>query len=289
LMEGARAGWTSTFILAIFGLSIGALLLFIYHEKNTENPLVDLHLFKNSYFTRPVILLLILQTATSCIIFWPMLLQNGFGLNASLAGLAMLPMTIPITFMAPIGGRIRDRFGPRLPAMIGMCMIILAAVDVAYFAQHRMLWMLLPGFLLFGCGMPFVISSCMVTALSNVDPKKRGVGSGLTSASRQLGSSLGIAIIGTTITMSNQHYLSNWLKNTTGQIATLHVKQISSVFSSQGKNSFLSILSKGNINVVYEVARRAFMHAFSSGMYAVVLLALFGLLIAWQLPKRLNR
>jgi EmrB/QacA subfamily drug resistance transporter len=209
LMEGINLGWTSPTILVCFLIAVGTLGLFLIVEIKHHNPLIDLQLFtKNRYFAYSNLLLFVVQIVfMSAAVFWVLYFQYTLAVSASIAGLMLLPANICLTFMAPIAGRMIDRSGARFTSCLGAIIVSASCLWIAITAhQHHYFW-LLPGLLGFGCSGPLLFASCMSTALSSVLPEKRGVGSGIINGIRQLGSVLGVAILGSIIISVNQRQL----------------------------------------------------------------------------------
>ena len=90
---------------------------------------------------------------------------------------------------------------------------------------HNYVYMF-PGFLLLGLATPLVVSNSMVTGVTAVEAHQRGMGSGILRASRQLGSSIGLAIIGPVISHVNRTKISGWLSHATSSLAQIQGSQI---------------------------------------------------------------
>jgi MFS family permease len=123
-------------------------------------------------------------------------MQNVLGYSPVQAGAAFLPMTLLVTLMAPVTGRLSDRVGSRWLMTGGM---LLLGVQLLYFSTlgvHESYWALVPGMLLGGIAMPAVMTPASAAALSGVPIDKAGVGSAVLQSSRQVGGSIGIALMG---------------------------------------------------------------------------------------------
>jgi len=123
-------------------------------------------------------------------------MQNVLGYSAVQAGAAFLPMTVLIILIAPLAGKASDRFGSRWLMTIGM---VLLGVQLLYFSQLSTtsdFWNLLPGFILGGFGMAMAMTPTAAAATRAVPVHKSGVGSAVLNAMRQVGGSVGIALMG---------------------------------------------------------------------------------------------
>jgi MFS family permease len=112
------------------------------------------------------------------------------------AGATFLPMTILIILCAPIAGRLSDRIGSRWLMAGGMLLTSASGVVFAQLSTSSNFWTLLPGMILGGIGMASVMSPMTAAALGAVPVDKAGVGSGVLNTFRQVGGSLGIAMMG---------------------------------------------------------------------------------------------
>jgi MFS family permease len=131
--------------------------------------------------------------------FLSLYMQNVLGYSPVQTGAAFLPMTILIILIAPIAGRASDRIGSRGLMTAGM---ILIAVQLLYFSRlgvDASFWDLLPAFLVGGVGMSLTMTPSAAAATRSVSVDKAGVGAAVLNASRQIGGSLGIALIGAII------------------------------------------------------------------------------------------
>jgi MFS family permease len=123
-------------------------------------------------------------------------MQNVLGYSAVEAGAAFLPLTILIILVAPIAGRLSDRFGSRGLITAGM---MLVAGQLLYFSrltEDSSFWVLFPGLVLGGVGMGLTMTPGVAAATRAVPVAKAGVGAAVLNAFRQVGGSIGIALMG---------------------------------------------------------------------------------------------
>ena len=109
----------------------------------------------------------------------------------------MLPLTIPLLFIAPLAGRLYDRIGPR-PLLVAGSLLISARARLARVApapQHDYTW-LIPGYVAMGIGIGMTIPPATTDALGAAAPGERSQASGITQTARQVGGVIGIAILG---------------------------------------------------------------------------------------------
>jgi predicted MFS family arabinose efflux permease len=159
--------------------------------------MLDLSLFRNGTFAGANLAVLLVALAMFGVFFYVSLyLQGVLGYSAVETGAAFLPMTILIMLVAPIAGKSSDRFGSRWLMTSGM---ILIAIHLLYFSRlgvEESYWRILPGMLLGGFGMSLVMTPSAAAAVRALEVDRAGVGSAVLNAFRQVGGSMGIALIG---------------------------------------------------------------------------------------------
>jgi EmrB/QacA subfamily drug resistance transporter len=197
LIEANSYGWTSPRILALFGVAALSLVGFVLLELHQRVPMLDLTLFRNSTFTGANLTMLLVSLAMFGIFFFNSLfLQNILGYSAVQTGAMFLPMTLLIIVVAPWAGRYSDRVGSRWLVSGGMTLVSLSLVLFAQLGLGSDFWDILPGLLAGGFGMALTMTPTTAAAMGAVAVDKAGVGSAVLNSSRQVGGSLGIAVMG---------------------------------------------------------------------------------------------
>src|SRR3954453_3227594 len=197
LIEANQYGWTSPRIIGAFVIAAVSLGAFILLEMRQRLPMLDLSLFRNVGFAGANTVMLLVGLAMFGVFFYVSLyIQRVLGYSAIEAGASFLPWTVLIIILAPLAGRMSDRIGPRPLVVGGMVVITGALIVFARMGQHETFWGLLPGMILGGIGMLAAMAPTPAAAMSSVRPDKAGVGSAVLNTMRQVGGSLGIAIMG---------------------------------------------------------------------------------------------
>jgi len=159
--------------------------------------MLDLTLFRSGTYTGANLVVLLVALAMFGVFFFVSLyMQNILGYSAVQAGAAFLPMTILIILLAPIAGKASDRIGSRWLMTAGMTLL---SIQLLYFSQlgtDADFWTLLPGMLIGGAGMSLTMTPSAAAATRAVPVEKAGVGSAVLNAFRQVGGSVGIALMG---------------------------------------------------------------------------------------------
>ncbi len=199
-IEANTYGWTSGRIVSAFVIAAIALAVFVLLEGRQRAPMLDLNLFRQRTFSGANGSMLFVGLAMFGTFFYVSLyMQNVLGYSPVQAGASFLPMTCLIIVLAPRTGELADRFGSRW--LVGGGMTLLAAM-LLYYSQlgaHESFWALVPGLLLGGIGMGMTMTPVTAAAMSAVSVDQAGVGSAVLNSARQVGGSLGIAIMGSIV------------------------------------------------------------------------------------------
>jgi EmrB/QacA subfamily drug resistance transporter len=197
LIEGNRHGWTSAEILGLFAAAAALLVGFVLVELHQRLPMLDLSLFRIGAFAGANLVAMLVSLGMFGVFFFVSLyVQNILGYSPTKAGAIFLPMTMLIIVVAPIAGRASDRIGSRWLMGVGMTIVGTSLLLYQRVGVHSDFWTLLPAMLLGGVGMAMTMSPMTSAAMGAVPVDKAGVGSGVLNSFRQVGGSLGIALIG---------------------------------------------------------------------------------------------
>jgi EmrB/QacA subfamily drug resistance transporter len=197
LIEANTYGWTSTRILGSFLVAGVALVAFVQLERHQRAPMLQLDLFRNRTYTGANVVVLLVALAMFGVFFFVSLyMQNILGYSAVEAGAAFLPMTVLIILVAPVAGRRSDRAGSRGLMTAGMLLVALQLVLFSRLGDDASYWQLLPGFLVGGVGMAMTMTPSAAAATRAVPVDKAGVGSAVLNSARQVGGTMGIAVMG---------------------------------------------------------------------------------------------
>jgi EmrB/QacA subfamily drug resistance transporter len=201
IIEGPRLGWGSAAILGLFAVSAIAAAGLAIYEPRRDEPLLDLRFFRSAPFSGAVVIAISAFSALGGFLFLNTLyLQDVRQLSALHAGLYTLPMAAMTVLAAPLAGRITGQRGPRVPLLVaGVAMtgsaLLLSSVTAATSAG----WLIL-AYVAFGIGNGMVNPPIGNTAVSGMPVAQAGVAAAVASTSRQVGSSLGVALAGSAVT-----------------------------------------------------------------------------------------
>jgi EmrB/QacA subfamily drug resistance transporter len=200
LIEANKYGWTSGRILACFAIAVVGMVAFVLLERHQRVPMLDLSLFKNGTFTGANLTMMLVGLAMfGVFLYVSIYLQNILGYSAIQAGATFLPMTVFIVVLAPIAGKLSDRLGSRWLMSAGMTLVAISLLIDSTFDVHSSFWNILPALILGGAGMASAMTPTTAAAMGAVSVDKAGVGSAVLNSMRQVGGSLGIAVMGAII------------------------------------------------------------------------------------------
>ena len=197
LVEGNAWGWGSTAIVALLTGAVVGLAAFVAIELRVKVPMVEFRFFSDRNFLGAVVVALIISFAMLGVFFFLALyMQDILRYSPLEAGIRFLPSTLMIVALAPISGRMADRYGPRWLIVGGMLMIAASLYTFTGIAVDSSYLELLPGFMLLGIGIAMTMSPMTSAAMNAVPVEKAGIASGVLSMFRMIGGSLGVAITG---------------------------------------------------------------------------------------------
>jgi EmrB/QacA subfamily drug resistance transporter len=227
LIETNDHPWGSARVISLLLLAAVSLTAFVVLEHRQRLPMLDLSLFRNSTFSGANVVMLLVGLAMFGVFFYNSLfLQVILGYGPIKTGATFLPMTVLIILVAPVAGKASDQVGPRWLMGGGMLLLAVSLFIFGTLSETATFWDILPGLLVGGVGMAITMAPTTAAAMSSVPVSKAGVGSAVINSMRQVGGSLGIAIMGTlvatkvTVSPPDPRYLHQFVE---GYHLALHV------------------------------------------------------------------
>jgi MFS family permease len=197
LVEGNSWGWGSTQVVGLVAVALVALPIFVAVENRVKAPMVQFDLLSDRNFLGAVVVALVISFAMLGVFFFLALyMQDILGYTPLEAGIRFLPSTLMIVTVAPIAGRLSDRFGPRWLIGGGLLLVSASLFTFSRIAVDSGYIDLLPGFMLLGIGIAMTMSPMTSAAMNAVPVQKAGIASGVLSMFRMVGGSLGVAVTG---------------------------------------------------------------------------------------------
>jgi DHA2 family multidrug resistance protein len=214
LSSATTSGWNNSLVLVTLIGGLCSLALFVVVELRIANrgkqPLVDLRLFANGPFLSSNIAnALITFGFFGSLILAPIYMQDLRGLNAFQSGLFTLPLALAAVLAAIVGGRMVDRFGPRVVLFPGLLLMGLSTWQLAEATLTTSYPWLLLVFAVRGLGLGCLLQPLTVSALSTVERQQYTQASSLNTVIRFVFTSLGIAVLATLVQSRAAVHISN--------------------------------------------------------------------------------
>ncbi|MGA9858620.1 MAG: DHA2 family efflux MFS transporter permease subunit [Solirubrobacteraceae bacterium] len=197
IIEAPAAGWLSAQTIALFVVSITAFVSLVVYELRRREPLLEMRFFRSAPFSGATASAVALFAAMGGFLFLNTLyLQDVRGLSPLDAGLYTLPMAGLMMVVAPLSGRIVGNRGTRLPLLIGSAAVTASGLILTQLTAHTSFTVLVGAYILFGLGSGFLNPPITNTAVSGMPPSQAGVAAAVASTGRQVGQTLGVAVLG---------------------------------------------------------------------------------------------
>jgi EmrB/QacA subfamily drug resistance transporter len=279
LNEGRGSGWTSPFVLGLFGAAAVLLVTFRLIEPRRPSPLVTF-----AFFGRPAFLAANLGTfVVTFVLFavfyvYNLYLQNDllFDYSAVKSGAALLPLSMALFAVSLVVGRLVLRFGVRGPVTVGFLamalgLYLVSMVDVG--STYADLW---PGFLIAGVGTGLVNGPTSAAAVSAVPEDRAGEASGVVNMARYLGGAFGVAVTavvygGVGVSKLNDHLGAD-------RVTAAQERQLDQLLSGDptGLNHALAGFSPAQAADFKAAAKLSVVDAFAAANRVMIVAALIG-------------
>ncbi len=197
IIEAPNRGWASPVIVAAFAIALASLIGLVTWEGRCDEPLIDLRFFRSVPFSgAAVIAVAAFATLGGFLFLNTLYLQDVRGFSPLKAGLATLPMALMTMLLPPISGRIVGTRGSRIPLLVAGAALTVSCLMLSQIGATTSFAWLFAAYVVFGIGFGFVNAPITNAAVSGMPRAQAGVASAIASTSRQVGSTLGVAVVG---------------------------------------------------------------------------------------------
>ena len=265
LIAASDRGWSSPLVLGSILLGLALLVAFVAAEHRSPTPMMPLNVFRSRTFSGVNILTLLLYGALGGMMFFlPFLLIQVHGYTATEAGASFLPFTLILALLSKWGGGLVDRFGARLPLIVGPTIVALGVGLLAVPGTGGPYWTtFFPPMVVLGFGMAVTVAPLTTTVLNSVAQHQTGVASGINNAVAQVASLLLIAILGTVGIATLDHALDRNLTT-----APTEVRQIGDMAR---RGFVMPAMPAGTPQQVQEAARAVIANSFLNSIRHVLM------------------
>ncbi|HJV09623.1 MAG TPA: MFS transporter [Acidimicrobiales bacterium] len=203
IIEAPGRGWTEGATLASFAVAAVLLGTFIWWERRSDHPMLDVQFFANPRFTAA-------STAVTLVffaLFGSMFLQTQYlqfvlGYTALQAGLRVGPVALVLMVAAPLSARLVERVGTKLVVSAGLAIVSISLVVLSFATATSGYGPVLASMLIMGVGMGMTMAPATESIMGSLPRHKAGVGSAVNDTTRQIGGALGVAILGSLLASS---------------------------------------------------------------------------------------
>lgn len=283
--QSQQWSWGSPGVLLPLAAALGALVLFVVHERRTAAPLMDIALLRHRNYVGASISQFIGGMAEMGLgVIFPLLLILNLGMDPVLAGLALVPATLPMIVVAPLAGRWYDSRGGRAPLVTGFLLLATSGVLLAIGAgDHHVYAAILPGLVVYGIGLALILTVNDPVTLDTIPERDHGQASGVSATAEQFGGAFGIAVL-------YAIFHSAYVGDLHDRINASPLPDLSDTRYELLRSTLQAAESVGlhwqaldvEIQPYVRVARSAAEHGYATAFSAVAVLALVGAaLVAW--------
>ncbi len=197
LIEGPALGWGNARVIAAGVVAALAFAAFLRCESRRSDPFIDLRFFRSVPFASATVIAICAFASWGALLFMMSLyLQGARGFSAVHTGLIYLPIAVGALVFSPLSGRLVGRHGARPSLLVSGTMIAVASTVLALLPESAPVWSLMTVFAVFGIGFSMVNAPITNAAVSGMPLDRAGAASAVTSTSRQIGVSIGVALCG---------------------------------------------------------------------------------------------
>ncbi|MFD7641118.1 MFS transporter [Kitasatospora sp. NPDC059795] len=250
---GELADFTATEAWAPTLLGVVALAAFVLFEKRTSHPALDVTWFRNKVFSASIGVVGIVFFALMGVSFFGVFYtQSVRGYSALQAGELMLPLAVAQLIFAPRARLVVDRIGIRLTCAGGMLLVTVGFLGYVFLTATTPIWLLIVIGFVMGTGMAHVMPPVTVAIMGALPREKAGAGSALNNTFRQVGGSLGIAVLGALLSTVYRNGMED------------HLAAVPEQFRSRAGESIESTLGtaeKLHLQALVDPAKDAFINA----------------------------
>jgi DHA2 family integral membrane protein (MFS transporter) len=209
IIEGGNSNdWVSLNSLGAIVAGVALLALFIWLQKRSTHPTIDVTLFKNRHFSAGCgtisVTFFALMGSTFYLAYF---LQAVRGYTPLAAGIALIAVAGAVMLVSPFSSRLSNRFGPNVVSATGMVCFGGAMIGYAVVGQHTDQWVIEVLMVLFGVGMGLVMGPSTNAVMSAVPREKAGTGSAVNNTVRQTAGALGVAVLGSILAVTYRSHL----------------------------------------------------------------------------------
>lgn len=209
--QAGQKGFLHFDIIIILLIAVISLFLFIKRQFKLETPMLEFRVFKYKQFTLSTLIIVSMFIIfISGMTIMPIYIQNIRGFNAMQSGLILLPGGLMMGIMAPITGKLYDKIGGKILAVIGMSLILLGSILISFLPTDATQFHITIAFLILMTGNGFIMTPMTTHAMNPLSLYLIPHGSAMNSTMRQVCGAIGTAILISIMTFGQSNLLTGF-------------------------------------------------------------------------------
>ncbi|QOV09887.1 MDR family MFS transporter [Viridibacillus arvi] len=199
-----KYAWGSWQIIGLFTITIVALIFFIWIQTRVKSPVLPLGLFKNSIFTVSNLVTFFLNAGMmGAIIYVPFFVQGVKGISPTIAGYVAMPMSIAMLLASALSGNLMTKTGKyKKRGILGLIVMTIGIMLLYFMTPETPIYVLIAYLLILGFGLGLAMPVFTITVQNAVAPQQIGVATATSQLFRNLGGTIGIAVMGSILSTS---------------------------------------------------------------------------------------
>ena len=282
-------GWSSSFTIICFLISLVNLLFFLQIELTIVNPIIDLRIFKNRNFLMGNIVLFVFSfTLFGSSFLLPLYMQNGLGYSQLQTGIVLLPIGLAQGFFGGVSGWLSRKVSPMLLVLVSLILLALTYHVNARFTLYTSEATMVHLFIVRGIAMGMLFAPLVALTLSTIPEAKLSQATGLFTVQRQIGAALGVALFETTFNFREVYQASAIgavVDNTSPYFERIQDLLEASGIQQYGKNIFEAAVQAQNI-LMATVQKQIFIQAIDDSLLIAGLVTFFSIIPLFFLSKK---
>ncbi len=291
IIEGPTEGWGATSIQVSFAIAVVLLGAFLWWERRTDHPMLDITFFKNPRFSAASgAITLVFFAMFGSLFLLTQYLQFVLGYSPLEAGVRMLPFAAVMMVVAPSSARVVQAFGSKVTVATGLALATVALLLMIQLDAQSGYGSIVWRFMLMALGLGLTMAPATDSVMGSLPLAKAGVGSAVNDTTRQVGGALGVAVIGSVLASTYGTTVGNFLAGTGAPPEAIEAAE-GSIGGAFGVAENLTTLPVPNAaagaQALVSTANEAFVDAMHWGLLVAAISTLVGVVVvALFLPAR---
>jgi len=281
IIEGPTRGWSDTLVIGCFVIAVVLLTSFVFWERRSDHPILDVTFFANPRFSAASIAItLVFFAMFGSLFFVSQYLQFVLGYTALESGVRLLPVAFTLMVAAPLSAKLVSIFGTKRVVASGLLLVAVALLIFSRVTTTSGYGLVALVLVTIGAGMGLAMAPATESIMGSLPPEKAGVGSAMNDTTREIGGALGVAIMGS---ITNAVYAGQITSNPNfAALREASAEAAQAVKDSVGAASIVASELPAQIGAaITTAANEAFVHAMDRTVIVGAVVAVLGAAVAY--------